>query len=57
MVSAHPGVVTLLGACLEPPCMCLIQELCEGGSLWDALHERGQRPKYGKPLLAAPPPL
>jgi serine/threonine protein kinase len=33
----HPNVVTLIGACLEPPRMCMVMELCEY-SLHHLLH-------------------
>ena len=34
----HPRVVRLLACCLEPPNVCLVQELAENGSLHSALH-------------------
>lgn len=33
----HPNVVTLIGACIEPPRMCMVMELCEH-SLHHLLH-------------------
>lgn len=37
----HPRVVRLLACCLEPPNVCLVQELAENGSLHSALHPPG----------------
>ena len=45
----HPRVVRLLACCLEPPNVCLVQELAENGSLHSALHSgdgKGQRLNY-----------
>lgn len=36
----HPNIVSLLAACTEPPAICIIEELAEGGSLHDRLHGR-----------------
>ena len=47
----HAGIVRTLAACTTAPAVCLVYELMEGGSLWDALHARHQRPRYGM-LLA-----
>ena len=33
----HPNVCLFMGACLDPPNRAIITELCENGSLWDAL--------------------
>jgi len=33
----HPNVCLFMGACLEPPNRAIVTELCENGSLWDAL--------------------
>ncbi|TMW55670.1 hypothetical protein Poli38472_010552 [Pythium oligandrum] len=33
----HPNIVSLIGACVEPPTMCMVMELCET-SLHHALH-------------------
>lgn len=33
----HKNVVSLIGACVEPPNLCMVMELCEG-SLHQALH-------------------
>lgn len=46
-VGQHPHVLTVLGACLEPPSLCILMELSQRGSLWAALHESGMRPQYG----------
>ena len=46
----HPRVVRLFACCLEPPNVCLVQELAENGSLYSALHPpgggKGQRLNY-----------
>ena len=39
----HPCVVRLLGACLTPPDLCIVEELVEGGSLHAYLHGPGAR--------------
>jgi len=39
----HPCVVRLLGACLAPPDLCIVEELVEGGSLHSYLHGPGAR--------------
>jgi hypothetical protein len=39
----HPCVVRLLGACLAPPDLCIVEELVEGGSLHAYLHGPGAR--------------
>lgn len=46
-IGAHPHIVSVLGACLVPPHMSIIQELAERGSLHAALHDEGLRPQYG----------
>lgn len=33
----HPNICLFMGACLDPPNRAIITELCEHGSLWDAL--------------------
>ncbi|KAL9181244.1 hypothetical protein ACHAXT_010049 [Thalassiosira profunda] len=33
----HPNICLFMGACLEPPNRAIVTELCENGSLWDAL--------------------
>lgn len=41
----HPRVVRLLGACVRPPLLAIVQELAVGGSLWSLLHTQpGARP-------------
>jgi hypothetical protein len=37
----HPGIVNFLGASLQPPDICIVQELAEGGSLFTLLHGSG----------------
>ncbi len=39
----HPRVVKLLGACLQPPMLALVQDLAVG-SLFELLHGSGGRP-------------
>ena len=39
----HPCVVRLLGVCLAPPDLCIVEELVEGGSLHSYLHGPGAR--------------
>jgi len=53
----HPCVVRLLGACLTPPHVCIVEELIEGGSLHAYL--RGSRPGARRQRLEkhAPAPL
>ena len=36
----HDRIVCLLGACLAPPTICIVEELALGGSLYDSLHTR-----------------
>ncbi|BDA41979.1 probable mitogen-activated protein kinase kinase kinase 7 at C-terminar half [Coccomyxa sp. Obi] len=36
----HDRIVCLLGACLAPPTICIVEELALGGSLYDFLHTR-----------------
>lgn len=36
----HDRIVCLLGACLAPPTICIVEELALGGSLFDVLHTR-----------------
>jgi len=33
----HPNICLFIGACLDPPNRAIITELCDNGSLWDAL--------------------
>jgi len=33
----HPNICLFMGTCLEPPNRAIVTELCENGSLWDAL--------------------
>ena len=33
----HPNICLFMGACLDPPNRAIITELCDNGSLWDAL--------------------
>ncbi len=47
----HDRIVCLLGACLVPPHVCLVEELV-AGSLFARLHQSGEPPQ--SPL---PPPL
>lgn len=37
----HPRIVRLLGACMAPPTLCLVEELVPGGSLHARLHGSG----------------
>jgi serine/threonine protein kinase len=34
----HDRIICLRGACLAPPHICIVEELAEGGSLYDRLH-------------------
>ena len=49
----HPRVVRLLACCLEPPNVCLVQELAENGSLHSLLHQPagGSKPELDYPTL------
>lgn len=38
----HPHIVAFLGAYLAPPNVCIVEELVEGGSLFDHLHGRNR---------------
>ncbi len=49
---AHPRIICLLGACLVPPHICIVEELAEGGSLYARLHARGAHQR-GSPLTYA----
>ena len=40
----HPHVVKFLGACLRPPNICIITELCKQGSLDDHLYRDSDGP-------------
>jgi len=33
----HPNICLFMGACLDPPNRAIVTELCDNGSLWDAL--------------------
>jgi serine/threonine protein kinase len=54
----HERIVGLLGACLAPPNICIVEELAPGGSLFDLLHTRAEA-RACKPLphRQACPPL
>jgi hypothetical protein len=52
-IGAHPHVVGVLAACLDPPHMGVVQELAERGSVSAALHDEGLRPQYGALLQLA----
>ena len=39
----HPNIVFMHGVCCLPPTVCIIMELCKGGSLTDWLANRKQR--------------
>ena len=39
----HPNIVLMLGACAEPPRLCLVMELMTGGSLYGLLHVNSVR--------------
>ena len=36
----HRFVVRFIGVCIRPPCVCLVSELCEGGSLSEWVKQR-----------------
>lgn len=38
---SHPSIVRLIGACLEMPHICIVEELMEGGSLYCFIHGSG----------------
>ena len=44
----HPNICLFMGACLDPPNRAIVTELCENGSLWDAL-----RMPLSSPYVAA----
>lgn len=47
----HPHIVAFLGACLSPPNVYIIEELVEGGSLYEYLHRKDRRgEKANEPL-------
>jgi hypothetical protein len=53
----HPNICLFMGACLEPPNRAIVTELCENGSLWDALRSPLPRPHQvadGETRLAWP---
>eukprot|EP00002_Diphylleia_rotans_P011899 TRINITY_DN233_c0_g2_i11.p1 TRINITY_DN233_c0_g2~~TRINITY_DN233_c0_g2_i11.p1 ORF type:complete len:1491 (-),score=353.01 TRINITY_DN233_c0_g2_i11:2172-6428(-) len=35
----HPNLVLYMAACVEPPNLCIVSELMQRGSLYDALHD------------------
>ena len=41
----HPGIINFLGASLQPPDICIVQELAVGGSLYTLLHGSGSETK------------
>ena len=49
----HPGLVSMEAVCLDPAAPCAVQPLARLGSLHEALHERGRRPRYGLLLRLA----
>ena len=64
----HPNICLFMGACLDPPNRAIVTELCEHGSLWDALrsplsayqvadgHTRLAWPlDIYEPMISAPP--
>lgn len=51
----HERIVCLLGACLAPPHICIVEELAPGGSLYDRLHRRSRSGRRGRqPPLPLP---
>jgi len=36
----HPNVVLFMGACTQPPHLCIVTEFLEGGSVYSLLHQR-----------------
>ncbi|GAX76292.1 hypothetical protein CEUSTIGMA_g3737.t1 [Chlamydomonas eustigma] len=48
----HPHIVQFLGAYLSPPNVCIVEELAEGGSLYQRLHGRDHRGKKQHPPLS-----
>lgn len=38
----HPNLVTLIGACIVPPNLCLVMENMNQGSLYDQLHKKSR---------------
>jgi serine/threonine protein kinase len=38
----HPNVVLYIGACTQPPNVCIVTEWCGRGSLFDVLHDQNQ---------------
>lgn len=54
----HDRIVCLLGACLAPPTICIVEELALGGSLYDSLHTRsGSRGCKPMPEIQVSPRL
>jgi serine/threonine protein kinase len=47
----HPNIVRFLGAYLQPPHICIIEELAEGGSLHQRLHSVDRSGDPMQPLL------
>lgn len=48
---AHERIICLLGACLAPPHICIVEELANAGSLFNLLHgaRPGHSPHHGMP--------
>ena len=48
---AHERIICLLGACLAPPHICIVEELANAGSLFNHLHgaRPGHSPHHGMP--------
>ena len=47
----HERIICLLGACLAPPHICIVEELADAGSLFNHLHgaRPGHSPHHGMP--------
>ncbi|KAK1404887.1 Mitogen activated protein kinase kinase [Heracleum sosnowskyi] len=39
----HPNVILFLGACMKPPCLSMVTEYMEMGSLYYLIHSSGQK--------------
>jgi len=48
----HPNVVLFMGACTQPPNLCIVTEFLEGGSLYSLLHQRKPPKKLSKHTIA-----
>lgn len=35
---SHDHLVTFIGACIEPPHVCILTDFCSKGSLWEILN-------------------